>query len=62
MLLFCIDCWNSFYIKNEPPLTEDEVISEDHICEICGKFKPCVITITRDYWKGTKLINKKTRC
>lgn len=51
MAEFCLDCLNRFFIKNQEPITEKDVILDDDFCEACGEYRPCVISITKNYWK-----------
>ncbi len=46
----CLDCINmifthNFNVPESNKLTEDKVITEPDICELCGKYKPCVIDL-----------------
>lgn len=48
MAEMCLDCYNKDAIaNNEKPLTENDVVMDEDLCEWCGKIKPCIITIRR---------------
>lgn len=44
MAEYCLECFNKV---NGTKINENEVITEDDVCEGCGKVKPCVISIDR---------------
>lgn len=43
MAEFCLDCFNKYISKKK--VTEKDVIMDYDLCEECGEWKQCVITI-----------------
>ena len=48
MAEFCLDCMNRLLMEADCQLTEKDVTMEVDLCEGCGKWKPCVITIKKE--------------
>lgn len=55
MAEFCLECYNKL---NGTNYTEDEVITEEDLCEGCGEIKPCVDGFCRrsflDFFFGSR--------
>lgn len=45
MAEFCLECMNKYLMEENNQLTEKDVTMSIDLCEGCGKWKPCVITI-----------------
>ena len=59
MAEICLECLNKV-CKNQKPLREKDVIMDYDLCEDCGEWKMCVITIKQHWWQ--RLMSKiKTR-
>ncbi|MBQ6530088.1 MAG: hypothetical protein IJP94_04290 [Clostridia bacterium] len=50
MAEICLECLNKAF-KNKKPLREKDVIMDYDLCEDCGEWKMCVITIKRNWWQ-----------
>ena len=47
MAEFCLECMNEYILEGDEKLTESEVTTEFDLCEGCGEWKPCVISIKK---------------
>ncbi|MGN0181638.1 MAG: hypothetical protein ACI4DP_04390 [Candidatus Ornithomonoglobus sp.] len=43
----CLECLNKHLAEKNKQLREKDVIMDFDLCEDCGEWKPCVITIKR---------------
>lgn len=54
MAEFCLDCFNKYISKKK--ITEKDVIMDYDLCEECGEWKQCVITIKKKHFQKSKEI------
>lgn len=47
MAEFCLECMNKYAENEKEKLKEKDVIVDWDLCEGCGGWKPCVITIKK---------------
>ncbi len=60
MAEMCLECLNKYDISEKTQLSEKDVSLEYDICEFCGKYKPCVISIYGYYEFKGKSCNEKS--
>ena len=50
MAEFCLECFNKYY--TDVQYDEEDVNMSIDLCEHCGQWKPCIITIKEGHYKG----------
>ena len=58
MAEFCLECLNKYIMPENEQLTEEEVTMDLDLCDCCGQWKECVISIKREFGKR---LRKKTK-
>ena len=53
MAEFCLDCYNKYFGEKEQ-LSAKDVIMDYDLCEECGQWKPCVISIKKSFIQRIK--------
>ena len=41
----CLECMNTYLMDENNQLTEEDLTMDEDLCEGCGQWNPCVITI-----------------